>query len=105
MTLHLHTVSRNKELYYATAEYSDGTITVLANSKINLNHGENFKKAGRFSELLNNKALVDEYGVLKEDISFQSLSTAASFVTGRIANGMIVWKTEDNQYVRNILKG
>lgn len=39
-----------------------------------------------------------------EDVSFQSLSTAACFVTGRSANGMITWKTEDGKYVRYTLK-
>ena len=100
MKLHLHTVSRDKNLYYADAVYSDGIITVLANSKININQGENFKNAGRFSELLCDRTLIDENGILKKDICFQSLSTAATFVTGRIANGMIVWKTDDNRYVR-----
>ena len=32
------------------------------------------------------------------------LSTAACFVTGRTANGMITWKTADGKYVRYTLK-
>ena len=38
------------------------------------------------------------------DVTFDSLSTAATFVAGRISNGMITWKTPDGQYVRKTLK-
>ena len=40
-----------------------------------------------------------------KDIPFNSLSTSATFVAGRISNGMITWKTEDGRYVRYTLKG
>jgi len=54
--------------------------------------------------LRNDENTVDKDGVLKKDISFESLSTAACFVTGRTANGMITWKTADGKYVRYTLK-
>ena len=89
-----------KRHYYANAIYENGKVTVHKGSHINLAHGENFKSQGLFSELFCNNELIDEFGNVLEDIEFQSLSQAASFVTGRIANGMIVWKTDDNRYVR-----
>jgi hypothetical protein len=96
----LHTVSRDKSLYYANAIYENGKVIVHKGSHINLAHGENFKSQGLFAELFCNNKLIDACGNVLEDIEFQSLSQAASFVTGRIANGMIVWKTDDNRYVR-----
>ena len=103
MKIKLHTVSRDKSLYYANATYEDGTVIIHKDSHINLTQGNNFKSQQLFSELYNDTQLIDDNGNLLKDISFQSLSTAASFVTGRIANGMIVWKTEDNRYVRYTL--
>ena len=42
-------------------------------------------------------------GITKEDVSFNSPSTAANFVTGRSSNGMILWKTEDGMTLKNAL--
>lgn len=47
--------------------------------------------------------IVSSEGIILEDTTFKSLSTAACFVTGRSANGMITWKTEDGKYVRYTL--
>lgn len=105
MNLELHTVSRDKVLYEAKALYSAGKVTVLAGSKINLNYGDHFKKRNSFSDIYNNSEMVTIDGFLKVDVEFDSLSSAASFVTGRTANGMIAWKTSDNRYVRYTLNG
>ncbi len=104
MQLELHTVSRDK-MFEATAEYLDGSVTVKKGSRINLHYSAAFKPSDVVIEKLNDSSLVDADGVLLKDVTFKSLSTAATFVAGRISNGMITWKTPDGRYVRYTLKG
>lgn len=90
----LHTKSRDEKLYEANAVLEDGTDAVLKGSKIN-------RKSNTTAETIRmNNELFDDNDILKEDVVFKSLSTAATFVTGRVANGMIVWKTDDGKYVK-----
>lgn len=102
MRLELHTISRDG-LYEATAIYDDGNITVNKGSRINIHYGSGFKPSSVVKEKLNDTSLVGEEGVLLKDVTFSSLSTAASFVAGRTSNGMITWKTSDGKYVRESL--
>lgn len=104
MELKLHTISRDKQLYNADAVYADGKVTVKKNSRINITLSEGYKPTTTIKTLRENDKIVDGKGILLEDVTFDSLSTAASFVTGRTANGMIVWKTDDGKYVRYSLK-
>ena len=101
--LKLHTIARDRKSYNAEAIFDGKNIMVQKGSVINLNRGEGFKPSKTINEILQDKSLYDDKGILQKDISFSSLSTAASFVTGRTANGMICWKTEDDKYVRNTL--
>ena len=39
----------------------------------------------------------------KKDVVFKSASTAANFVTGRTANGLITWKNSDGITLRSLL--
>ena len=50
------------------------------------------------------KALIDENGILLEDVLFKSPSAAATFLLGYNANGLIEWKTEDNKTLKDIEK-
>lgn len=104
MKLELYTNSRDGLLYTAKAIYEDGKLTVLAGSQINTNPGVAFKPSSSIASIRSDRTKVDEKGVLLENIIFTSLSTAATFVTGRTANGMIVWKTMDGKYARYSLK-
>lgn len=104
MELKIYTKARDKQLYYADALYNDGKVIVLAGSKINLTPGPGFKPSNYIRQLRADNSLYDEKGITKKDITFKSLSTAATFVTGRTTNGLICWKTEDGNYVRNRLK-
>lgn len=104
MKLELHTKSRDGLLYEAKAQYEDGKVTVLRGSRINLNPGVAYKPSSTIAPILTDRSLVDADGNTLKDIEFHSLSTAASFVTGRTANGMIVWKTSDGKYVRYTLE-
>lgn len=96
----LHTKSRDGKLYEAEAVYEAGSVTVLRGSRINRSSNATAEIKRSAEELRMNDELFDDSGLLKEDITFKSLSTAATFVTGRVANGMIVWKTEDGKYVK-----
>ena len=95
----LYTKSRDG-LYEANAIMNGSNVTVLKGSRINTKNSEGFKPSDKISNLRCDNTIVDMNGQLLRDVDFDTLSTAATFVTGRIANGMIVWKTEDGKYVR-----
>lgn len=101
--INLHTKSRDN-LYEATAVYNDGTVTVFQGSRINNRENPNFKPSKEVVEKLKDTTIVGNDGILKKDVTFTSLSTAASFVAGRVSNGMITWKTNDGKYVRYTLQ-
>ena len=48
------------------------------------------------------KALVDEQGVLQEDMLFTSPSYAAMFVIGKSANGLTSWRTVDGKTLKSL---
>lgn len=101
--LKLHTIARDKKLYSATATYDNGQVTVHKGSLINRNNSYDFHARPVVRKLLQDESLFDG-NILVVDLVFTSLSTAASFVTGRTANGNIVWKTENNKYVKYTLE-
>ena len=91
-----------KNLHYATAEWDGGRITILAGSKINLaltypKMSEDAKQARENAEL------VDTNGILLKDVQFNSVSTAAQFVTGRSSNGYIAWRPDDKMSLKEYL--
>lgn len=102
--MRLHTIARDKTLYEAMAEYKDGTVIVKKGSKINRKESNGVKVKRAVEELRNDDSLFENECFLKKDIQFKSLSTAATFVTGHVANGNIVWKTDDGKYVKYALK-
>lgn len=50
-------------------------------------------------------ALLDEQGVLQEDMLFTSPSYAAMFVIGKSANGLTSWKTADGKTLKSLETG
>ena len=100
----LFTVARDNMLYNATAEYNDGIVVVKKGSKINRNNAPGFHPKKLIADLRSDETLFYEGCYLSKDLTFKSLSAAATFVTGRIANGNIVWKTENNKYVKYSLE-
>ena len=103
MLLELHTVSRDN-LFEAMAIYEDGKVTVQKGSRINLRYSDAFKPSELVKNAIKDPEIVDSNGNVIKNITFESLSTAATFVAGRISNGMITWKTPDGKYVRDTLK-
>ena len=100
----IHTKSRDG-LYEANGLYENGKVVVSLGSHINLRNAPKFTPPQSISKLRENRNFVNADGILLQDIAFDSLSKAATFVTGRIANGMIVWKTDDGKYIRYSLNG
>lgn len=100
--LKLQTKSRDG-LYEAEAIYNDGFVTVLKGSRVNMRANRGLKPESDYTHKRNDQTVVSEKGIMLLDVTFPSLSTAACFVTGRSANGMITWKTEDGRYVRYTL--
>lgn len=101
--LHLQTKSRDG-LFEANAIYNNGQVTVLKGSRINIHSNNGLKPDSEAAQKRNDPLIISTEGIVLEDITFRSLSTAACFVTGRSANGMITWKTDDGKYVRYSLK-
>ena len=95
----IHTKSRDG-LYEAKGLFTQHSVIVYKGSRINVNPGEKYSPSKAITKLLDSKNLVSAEGILLEDCEFPTLSTAATFVTGRIANGLMIWKTEDGRYIR-----
>lgn len=88
----------------AVAEYDmdKRTFTVLKESKIS----DDISLASTFRSANSVKKWRTEYVIknkLINDITFQSPSTAANFVTGRSTNGLVAWKNEKGQILRELL--
>ena len=86
-------------------EDDENNYRLLKGSKIRKGEADSFKKYN-YSHLKNifiekasfdkNKE-TDEYFILNEDYTFQSLSAASSVILGRMSNGLIDWKEVKNQ--------
>lgn len=93
-----------KNNFHAMGIFQNGVMTVLKGSKISDNVSKNFRSYAQILKLRNDGNLVDDNMILKKDISFNSLSTAANFVAGYSVNGKIYWKTEDCISYSNLCK-
>ena len=103
--MELYTKSRGNGIAYdATATYSDGIVVVKRGSKINRLSQPSYKMKGKPKTLRADDSLFENDCYLIKDIEFNSLSTAASFVTGRTANGKIVWKTQNGKALKYTLR-
>ncbi len=100
----IHTKSRDG-LYDATGVFENDKVVVCAGSHINLRNAKGYNPPQSVVTLRENKAIIDSNGILLQNVTFDTLSTAATFVKGRNANGMIVWKTENGKYIRYTLNG
>ncbi len=83
-----------KNFHYAEATYSDGNVTVLKGSKINVK--DNFPKmAAEAFAARHDRTIVNKKGITLKNITFASPSTAGQFVTGRSTNGNVAWRPDD----------
>ena len=100
MMLYLN--SRNNT-HSATAEYSENGITVLAGSQINMELVYP-KMPTLVKEKRDDRGIVSADGKLLVDVTFDTPTSAAQFVTGRSVNGYIAWRVDDKVSMKEFLK-
>ena len=82
----------SKSMYYASAIYNDGKVIVEKGSRINRKVVSYFTLSPYLVELRNSREIVDSEGVMLQECIFNSPSTAAQFVTGASVNGLLRWR-------------
>ena len=92
--------------FVAKAIYAEGKITVLKGSSISKINSTKLKYAKGILELRDknsSETAVDENGIVTKNVIFNSPSTAAQFICGSSANGMLVWKDESGNTLKYLL--
>ena len=92
-----------KGTHYAKAELIDNKIKILKGSKILLKDTYS-KLPKKVVHCRHNSDLVDENGVLLQDIVFDNATSAAQFVTGRSVNGYIAWRVDDKISLKDYMR-
>ena len=86
----------------AIADYDGEKVTVLKGSKINL-----VVKYPELSpyiiQMRNDESIVSADGTVLKDVTFNSPTAAAKFVTGRSANGYIAWRPDNNMSLKEYI--
>ncbi|MEA4898705.1 MAG: DUF4357 domain-containing protein [Christensenellaceae bacterium] len=90
MSLEVYLTSKDQS-YDAKGSYSEGTFIVKKGSKIRLAFAEHIRGGKKAKSFRDDPHVVDSDGIVLADCVFTSPSTAAQFVTGRSANGYMVW--------------
>lgn len=95
--------SKNKS-YSAKAKYDveKKQFVVLKGSTVSVDVTQSKSFKGAKSIIVNREQYVKD-GVVKENVTFKSSSTAANFVTGRSTNGMITWKDKSGTKLKELL--
>ena len=88
-------------LYEAIAEYDGTKLIVKKGSRINNTPSEKFKASKKLMNKRADSSLVDKEGNLITNVEFTSFSTAATFVAGHVANGLLSWKTKDKKTAKD----
>ena len=94
MEIEVITKGRNMR-YDAVGIYDGKGLTVLKGSRISATVASKMNPVA--VKLRARKDTVDNDFVLQRDVTFSISSTASSFVTWSIANGMRVWKLKDGK--------
>lgn len=103
MKLDIFMISK-KGYYSAYGIYDDGKVIVLKGSKIR-EKNLNFNRMSLLENYRNDKTIVDEKNVLKRDVTFNSPSTAAQFVSDSCRNGLLYWRNKENVKLKDIIGG
>jgi hypothetical protein len=100
LILHMKRKSRKSgQTIEADCKQTVEGFVVLKGSHIELNDSDSIPPGIKEAR---QKAKIDEYGVLQEDVLFKSPSYAAAFVIGGHANGLTEWKTNDGKTLKDI---
>lgn len=92
--------------YDATGDYNFTTreLVILKGSRVSSTISQgSFRSAKTVEKFRNSKDVLD--GILINNISFKSASTAANFITGTSTNGLKAWKNEDGVALYNLQNG
>ena len=99
MAIKVYANGRN-DAYEACGVFDGKNLTVKKGSRISE------KVSGRIqpivTSLRNDASVVSAEYILLKDVAFRSPSTAASFVSGTISNGMIKWKNEEGKTLKSL---
>lgn len=97
-------IKSEKSQINATGDYSleDHSLIVKKGSVLAVRLSESKSFKGINSVMKARDGVVSE-GILQKDTHFTSPSTAANFVTGRSANGMVIWKTKNGKTLKAYL--
>lgn len=80
--------------HYATGDYENNKIILHAGSLINLCLSYE-GMSSKLQAMRKDKMLVSPSGMVLKEITFDTPSEAAQFVTGRSTNGYIAWRIDD----------
>ena len=97
--LHLERVIKNVGKVEAVGTQTSEGFVVFKDSRIALADDDTIPAVIKERR---KKALLDEQGVLGEDMLFTSPSYAAMFVIGKSANGLTSWKTADGKTLKSL---
>lgn len=89
--------------FYAVGVFNGKGITVKKGSLISSNISAKIQPV--VLKIRSDKTIVDDNFELLQDVNFKSPSTAASFVSGTIANGLIKWRDKKTGYTLKSLQG
>jgi hypothetical protein len=89
--------------HHADGEYNGKKIIVYAGSKINQTDAY-AKMPPKIKEQRHDPNLVSQDGILLKNISFESPTGAAVFVTGRSTNGKVAWRVNNSMSIKEYLK-
>ena len=99
--MEIEVIAKGRNMRYDAVGMYDGKgLTVLKGSRISATMASKMNPVA--VKLRARKDTVDDGFVLQRDVTFRSASTAASLVTGSIANGMRVWKLKDGKPLSNL---
>lgn len=97
-------LERKKCGIHATGLFDEETraLIVLAGSTVSqdIKHTEKFRGA-KSIEASRKDTVID--GKVITDVKFKSASTAANYVTGGSTNGLVAWKTEEGNTIKDYL--
>lgn len=97
--LHLERTIKNVGRVEASGTQTTEGFVVLQGSHISLVDDDTIPSVIKERR---KKALIDEQGILQEDMLFTSPSYAAMFVIGKSANGLTSWKNANGQTLKSL---
>ena len=100
--LEIYMRARHDE-YDARGTYDNGVVTIHTGSRINPVTASHIKKDSQAILMRKDSDYVDLNGNVIKECVFNSPSTAAQFVNGRISNGYIAWRVDEEHSLKKWL--